>query len=219
MNFAALIARVRQWRRVDSTSETADSLTYTKDTINSVIKELISQEDAPVSQSREISFVTKPALSDGTLRTTEGLHVATLASTTTITSLTPAQWGQAVEIAGVDYRVVESSLGTESPSYVYLDRPAETSTVATYTCYHERYPLPADMRRIESLIIEGSNRRRMQFVTAEKFSQGYDFIERSAAVPSIAAVGPNRTRRWFEVTATFTVGVGRRGCRFSVRDC
>lgn len=200
MDFGELIGRVRSWRRVQSGQEPSESLTYIKETINSVIKELISQEDNRVFQQRDVSLVTKAPLSDGSLRMTQGVHVATLVDTTTLTAFSPAEWDQVVTFAGEEYRVVSSIVGANTPAWVYLDRAAETTTTTGYTLNYDTLPLPTDLRRIEHVGIEGSFRRNVETLPLERFHREYDWREQTTGVPLVAAALSPRTSHWFTAT-------------------
>jgi len=209
VNFGELIARVRTWRATSSTTEADDSLTYIKDTINGVYKELLSQEDLPW-QEKEIVIELDPEFTDGYLIATNGLNVVTLHDTTTYTRLPHAQWGGKMQIGNAGmYYIVERGAETTT-AFIYLDRPYQgvSTSSAAYSIYSDLYPLPHDLRKIDNVRLGGSSGYPLLSKSFSEFDRQtiHSLRTTPSGDPTSYSIWKRRDEAWFQTTATVTNG-------------
>jgi len=211
MNLGEFVARVRSFRASSGGTEASTSLTYIKDTINSVYREVQSQSDIP-PQENEAIIELQGAFTDGYLSATVGLNVVTLHDTSTYTGFTYAHWGGKLHIGdtGMYYTVEKTSLGTADPHYAYLDRPYQGTTTGSigFSLYTDFYPLPGDLKKIDNCRL-GNTGGYMIF--SRHFSD-YDVGNVTqlkytpSGNPTQYTVWKQRRHAWFNSTATLTNG-------------
>lgn len=213
MNFGELIDRVRRYRGIDSGSEETDSGTYIKQTVNSVYREVLSQEDFPWLV-KEVTIQTTPSFTDGVLIATNGLNVMTLTGTSTYTGFDHRYWGGKLKVTGEDmyYEVIETSRHEANPYYVYLDRPfaGTTTSELSFVLYRDAYPLPYDFKKIEGRPrFAGSSSYELVPRQPVKFDHLHPQVLRTApgGDPTEYSIWRRRDGAWFTSTATFTNGV------------
>lgn len=213
MNFGELIARVRRYRGTDSGTEDSASLTYIKESINSVYREILSANDYPWLV-KEVTLQTTAPFNDGVLTATNGLNIMTLHDTSTYTGFDYRFWGGKLKAAGEEmyYEVIKTSMYGDSTCYVYLDRPYQGSstTSLSYTLYRDSYPLPSDFRKVHSAPRYAGD---STYALKPRTPAAYDGLhtqvlhDTPTSDPSEYTVWKRQGSAWFTSTATVTNGV------------
>ena len=211
MNFGELVARVRRWRATSAGTEATEDLTYIKDTVNSVYRELLSSSGF-IWQDRETVFDLRGSFSDGALLATNGASIVTLHSTSTYTGFTCAHWGGKVQI-GTDtmYYVVErTSLGEDDPHYAYLDRPFQgvSTESVSYELFVDQYPLPGDFRKAQNCRLGGASGFSLTPINPYEHDRYTIHSLQSDPVgdPTCYSIWKQRYRAWVDTTCTVTNG-------------
>jgi len=215
MNFGELIDRVRTWRASFSGSEDTANLTYIKDTINSVYKEVLSQEDAHWTNKEKVIDI-EAQFTDGALYCTVGLSVAFLHSTSTFTGFDYTHWGGKAQIgnSGMYYEVAKTAVGvaggTNSQHYVYFDRPYQGTTTGSiaYSLYRDSYPLPHDFRKVENVRLGGENGYVLRARDYDLYdnSHVHALVDSPGGDPEQYTIWKRSDTAWFTATCTFTNG-------------
>ncbi len=224
MNFGTLVDRVRTWRGTQSGNESTEGLSYIKETINSVYKELLSQEDLHWMTKEQIMEVDAP-FTEGSLTVTVGLNVATLGTLATQTiGFNESHIGGKLHIGntGMYYDV----MGVDTLT-AYLDRPYQStsSTGVNYSLYRDSYPLPNDYRKMENVRSGDTNGYSLISRGADRFdkihNQSLDVSP--SGDPEEYSVWKRTESAWFTATCTLTNGnrtvdFGRSGPEFGLEN-
>ncbi len=207
MNFGTLINRVRTWRGTQSGNESTEGLTYIKETINSVYKELLSQEDLAPNVKESVMELNAP-YDDGTLTVTVGVNLASLS---TIASdkvgFTKAHIGGKLHIGntGMYYDVVAVDTLT-----AYLDRPYQGSTDddVAFSLYRDTLPLPSDFRKMENVRMGDSNGYSLISRGSNRFDKVHpnSMVSTPSGDPEEYTIWKRTDSAWFTGLCTFTAG-------------
>ena len=211
MNFGEIIERVRTWRASSGGTEASTSLTYIKDSINSVYREVLSQSDL-ACQEKEAIIELREQFTDGYLIATQGINVVTLHDTSTYTGFTYQQWGGKLHIgnAGMYYNVVRATTGTIDPALAYLDRPYQSTSTdsVAYSIYSDMYPLPGDCKKIDNCRYGGESGYNIypkSFVHLDRATV-HPLKSTPSGLPRTYAVWKQSRAELFQETCTVTNG-------------